>query len=347
MTSIANTSLWLLFGLITLGLLALDLLVFHRKAHVVGTREALTWSVVWIAVALAFNGAIYWQFGSERGLEFLTGYLVEKALAVDNLFVFVVVFSYFGIPAVQQHRVLFWGVIGAVVSRGLFISVGGSLLNTFHWVAYVFGALLVVTGIQFLRRSEVRPESNPVFRMVRRIIPVTATNHEEFFVRHNGQLLATPLLLSLVLVEISDVVFALDSIPAVFAITSDQFIVFTSNIFAVLGMRALYSLLAEYLIRLKFLHVGLAVVLVFVGAKMVLAPFIKVPVIASLAVVVGAIGGAALSRFLRRHCPCSRSTGRQTMRNRSSLFRIPAKGIESRNRAGKPRIGWKKLGDAP
>jgi tellurite resistance protein TerC len=167
----------------------------------------------------------------------------------------------------------------------------------------VFGALLVLTGVQFLRRSEVRPESNPVFRMVRKIIPVTATNQDEFFVRRNGQLLATPLLLSLMLVEISDVVFALDSIPAVFAITSDQFIVFTSNIFAVLGMRALYSLLAEYLVRLKFLHVGLAVVLVFVGAKMVLAPFIKIPVIASLAVVVGAIGGAALVSLLAPSLP--------------------------------------------
>ena len=298
MTSIANTSLWLLFALVTLGLLALDLLVFHRKAHVVGTREALTWSVVWVAVALVFNGAIYWQFGAERGLEFLTGYMVEKALAVDNLFVFAIVFSYFGIPAVQQHRVLFWGVIGAVVFRALFISVGGSLLNSFHWVAYVFGGILVFTGIKLLRRSEIRPESNPVFGMVRRIIPVAPTNQGGFFVRRDGQLLATPLLLSLILVEISDVVFALDSIPAVFAITSDQFIVFTSNVFAVLGMRALYSLLAGFLIRLKFLHVGLAVVLVFVGTKMVLEPFINVPVIASLAVVVAAIGGAALFSLL-------------------------------------------------
>jgi len=298
MTSIANTSLWLLFGFVTLGLLALDLLVFHRKARVVGTREALTRSVVWIAVALVFNSAIYWQFGSARGLEFLTGYMVEKALAIDNLFVFAIVFSYFGIPAVQQHKVLFWGVIGAVVFRALFISVGGSLLNSFHWVAYVFGGILVLTGVKLLRRSEIRPESNPVFSMVRRIIPVAPTNHGEFFVRRNGQWLATPLLLSLILVEISDVVFALDSIPAVFAITSDQFIVFTSNVFAVLGMRALYSLLAEFLVRLKFLHVGLAVVLGFVGAKMVLEPFIKVPVIASLAVVGVAIGGAALGSLL-------------------------------------------------
>jgi len=200
MTSIANTSLWLLFGLATLGLLALDLFLFHRKAHVVCMREALTWSCVWIAIALVFDAVIYWQFGSERGLEFLTGYMVEKVLAVDNLFVFAVVFSYFRIPLVQQHRVLFWGVIGAVLLRALFISVGGSLLNSFHWVAYLFGALLVLTGIKLLRRAEVRPESNPVFRMLRRIIPATPTEHGAFVVRRDGRLLATPLLLSLVLV---------------------------------------------------------------------------------------------------------------------------------------------------
>ncbi|HTT24932.1 MAG TPA: TerC family protein [Candidatus Sulfotelmatobacter sp.] len=298
MTSIADTSLWLLFGLVISGLLALDLFVFHRKAHVVRTREALTWSGVWVGVALIFDGAIYWLFGSERGLEFLTGYTAEKALAVDNLFVFAVVFSYLGIPRIQQHRVLFWGVIGAVLFRALFISVGGLLLVKFHWVAYVFGALLVLTGIKLLRRLQVRPESNPLFRMLRRIIPTTNSDQGEFVVRRNGRLLATPLLLSLVLVEISDVVFALDSIPAIFAITSDQFIVFTSNIFAVLGMRALYSLLADFLVRLKFLHVGLAVVLVFVGAKMLLSPLIKVPVIASLAVVVGVIGGSAFLSLL-------------------------------------------------
>jgi tellurite resistance protein TerC len=298
MTSIANPSLWLLFGLVTLGLLALDLFVFHRKAHVVRTREALTWSIVWIAVALAFNAAIYWQFGSQRGIEFLTGYLVEKALAVDNLFVFAVIFSYFGIPAAQQHRVLFWGVIGAVLFRAIFISVGGSLLNHFHWTAYVFGALLVITGIKLLRRSEVRPENNAVYRLVRRVIPSTHTDQRGFLVRLDGRWLATPLLLALILVEISDIVFALDSIPAIFAITSDQFIVFTSNIFAILGMRALYSLLADFLVRLKYLHVGLAVVLVFVGAKMLLAPIIKIPVIASLAVVIGVIGGSALLSLL-------------------------------------------------
>ena len=303
MTSIATPPLWLLFGFVTLGLLALDLLVFHRKAHVVRAREAIAWSIVWIAFALAFNAAIYWQFGSDRALEFLTGYMVEKALAVDNLFVFAVVFSYFGIPAVQQHRVLFWGVIGAVVFRALFISVGGSLLNNFHWVAYVFGALLVLTGIKLLGRSQLRPESNPVFRMLRRIIPATPTDQGEFVVRRGGRLLATPLLLSLVLVEISDVIFALDSIPAIFAITSDQFIVFTSNIFAVLGMRALYSLLAQFLVRLRFLHVGLAVVLVFVGAKMLLTPFIKIPAITSLAVVVGVIGCSALASLLAPSVP--------------------------------------------
>jgi tellurite resistance protein TerC len=269
--------------------------------------------------------------------------VVEKALAVDNLFVFAIVFSYFGIPAVQQHRVLFWGVIGAVVFRALFISVGGSLLNSFHWVAYVFGGILVLTGIRLLRRSEIRPESNPVFGTVRRIIPVASTNHGEFFVRRNGQLLATPLLLSLILVEISDIVFALDSIPAVFAITSDQFIVFTSNVFAVLGMRALYSLLAEFLVRLKFLHVGLAVVLVFVGAKMVLEPFIKVPVIASLAVVVVAIGGAALVSLVAPLKPLAkdRATNDAKRLRHFVSFRKKHRVAESRRQAANR---WEKAG---
>jgi len=334
MSSIANPSLWLLFGFVTLGLLALDLFVFHRKAHVVRTREAVTWSIVWVAVALVFNGAIYWQFGSERGLEFLTGYLVEKALAVDNLFVFAVIFSYFGIPAVQQHRVLFWGVIGAVLFRAFFIAVGGTLLNSVHWVAYVFGAILILTGVRLLRRSELRPESNLMFRMVRQIIPVTATNNGKFFDYRNGELLATPLLLSLVLVEVSDIVFALDSIPAVFAITSNQFIVFTSNIFAVLGMRALYSLLAEFLVRLKFLHVGLALVLVFVGAKMVLAPFIKIPVMGSLTVVVGVIGISTLVSLLAPSLPGRESSRppNEDQRIRPAVERSPL--AESRRQVG-------------
>lgn len=298
MNSIANTSLWLLFGAVTLGLLALDLFVFHRTAHVVRKREALTWSIVWIAVALGFNTVVYWQFGSERGFEFLTGYLVEKALAVDNLFVFVVIFSYFRIPAARQHRVLLWGVVGAVFFRALFISLGTSLLRDFHWIAYVLGAFLALTGIKLLKRRELHPETNLLFRMVRLVIPVMQVDSDDFVVRQNGRLLATPLLLSLMLVEISDLVFAIDSIPAIFAITPDPFIVFTSNIFAVLGLRAMYSLVADFLVRFRFLHVGLALVLVFVGAKMLLASVFKISAVASLAAVVALMAGSAMVSVL-------------------------------------------------
>lgn len=299
MTSIANTWLWLLFGFVAVGLLALDLFVFHRRAHVVRTREALTWSIVWIAVALAFNAVVYCHFGPERGLEFLTGYLVEKVLAIDNLFVFAVIFSYFGITPARQHRVLFWGVVGALFFRALFISLGASILANFHWVAYAFGAFLVLTGIKLLqRRPELRPEANPLFRLLRRIIPVMYVDSDGFLIRHNGRLLATQLFLSLMMVEISDLVFAIDSIPAIFAITADPFIVLTSNIFAVLGMRAFYSLLSEFIIRLKFLHVGLALVLAFVGAKMLLVSFFKIPVVASLAVVVMLISGSVVVSLL-------------------------------------------------
>lgn len=299
MTSIANPSLWLLFGVLILALLALDLFVFHRRAHVVGAREALTWSLVWIAVALAFNAVVYWQFGSARGLEFLTGYLVEKALAVDNLFIFAIIFSYFGIPASLQHRVLFWGVIGALCFRALFIALGASLLTHFHWMIYVFGAFLVLTGIKLLhRKPKPHPESNPIFRLVRRIVPAAHTQSDEFFTRERGRRVATQLLLALVLVEISDILFAIDSIPAIFAITADPFIVFTSNIFAVLGLRALYSLLGGLLVRLRFLHIGLALVLTFVGAKMLVAPFFKVPIVASLLIIVALIGASAMASRL-------------------------------------------------
>lgn len=297
-TSIGNSSVWLLFALVTLALLALDLLVFHRKAHTVSTREALTWSAVWIVVALGFNAVVYWQSGPERGLEFLAGYLVEKALAIDNLFVFAIIFSYFRIPAARQHRVLFWGVIGALLFRALFIWIGGSLLTNFYWVAYAFGGFLLLTGIRLLREPEPRPETNPLFRKLRGIIPVAHTDSDEFIIRRNSRLLATPLLLSLILVEISDIIFAIDSIPAVFAITTDPFIVFTSNVFAVMGLRAMYSLLSDFLVRLRLMRFGLALVLAFVGAKMLLAPVVKIPVLVSLAVVVALIGGSALVSVL-------------------------------------------------
>lgn len=295
MTSIATPVSWAIFAIIIAGLLALDLFIFHRKPHTVGTREALAWSIVWVAIAFVFNGFVYVQFGSERGLEFLTGYLIEKALAIDNLFVFAVIFSFFEIRSEYQHRVLFWGVVGAVLFRALFIMLGASLLTRFHWISYVFGGFLAFTGLKLLQGDQqTHPESNPVFRALRRVLPTTTLQSPRFFVRQDSRLLATPLFLSLVLVEISDIVFAVDSIPAIFAVTSDAFIVFTSNVFAILGLRAMYSLLAHSLLRLRYLRFGLALVLVFVGAKMLVAPFYQIPILASLAIIATTLAAAAI-----------------------------------------------------
>jgi tellurite resistance protein TerC len=306
LNSIATPGLWALFGGSVLGLLALDLFVFHRKSHKIHTREALAWSIAWIAVAVLFSGIVYLWFGSKQGLEFLTGYLIEKALAVDNLFVFSVIFTYFGIPAQRQHRVLFWGVFGALVFRGIFIALGSSLLAHFHWLAYVLGAFLALTGAKLLTNSQIHPEKNPLYRALRKVIPTINVDTDQFFVREKAQLLATPLFLSLVLVEISDIVFAVDSIPAVFAVTSDPFIVFTSNVFAIFGLRAMYSLLAELVTRLRYLHVGLALVLVFVGVKMLIQSVYEIPILVSLGVVAVLLGGSALASVVSR--PAARPT---------------------------------------
>jgi len=293
-----------LFGSSVIGLLALDLFVFHRKPHTVRTREALAWSVAWIAVAVLFSGIVYLWFGSKQGLEFLTGYLIEKALAVDNLFIFAVIFTYFGIPARRQHRVLFWGVFGALAFRGMSVALGSSLLAHFHWLAYVLGAFLALTGAKLLSsNSQIHPERNPLFRALRKMIPTTNVDTHQFFVREKARLLATPLFLALMLVEISDIVFAVDSIPAVFAVTSDPFIVFTSNVFAVLGLRAMYSLLAELLTRLRYLRVGLALVLVFVGTKMLIQAAYEIPILVSLGVVAVLLGGSALASVVSRAAP--------------------------------------------
>jgi tellurite resistance protein TerC len=294
-SSIANPAIWTLFAIIVIGVLALDLFVFHRKPHAVPTREALIWSAVWIAIALLFNALVYFHFGKERGLEFLTGYLIEKALAIDNLFVFAVIFSYFEIQAAYQHRVLFWGVVGALVFRALFIALGATLLTRFHWISYVFGAVLALTGVKLLRReAHVHPETNPIFRVLRKVIPATNVQSGNFFIHENSKVLVTPLFLALVLVEISDLIFAVDSIPAIFAVSSDTFIVFTSNVFAILGLRAMYSLLAQSLTRLKYLRFGLALVLVFVGGKMLFATVYEIPIEISLVVVAALLAGAAL-----------------------------------------------------
>jgi tellurite resistance protein TerC len=299
-TTIATPGLWLGFTALVLGLLALDLGVFHRHAHAVSFREALGWSIVWVALALAFGAWIWVGFGPEKGGEFLAGYVIEKSLAVDNVFVFLVLFSTFAVPAALQHRVLFWGVIGAIVLRAIFIALGAALLARFHWVMYVFGAFLVLTGVKlFLQKAEPDPTANPVFRLFRRLVPSVPTYHGgNFTVRIDGRTFATPLLLVLVCIEISDVVFAVDSIPAIFAVTSDPFIVYTSNIFAILGLRSMFFLLAGAMEGFRFLKPALSAILVFVGAKMLLLDVYHVPIAVSLGVIGGILVIAILASIL-------------------------------------------------
>ena len=283
-------------------MLALDLGVFHRKAREVTLKEAAAWSGVWVALAACFNVAVWALFGPTPALEFATGYVIEKALAVDNIFVFVLIFSAFSIPLVHQHRVLFWGILGALVMRAAFVFLGGAFLARFHWAFYVFGAFLAFTGIKLLFTKE-QPEpaaSNPIVNTLRRWIPVAEGEHGgRFLVKTAGKWMATPLLLALVAVEVSDIVFAVDSIPAIFAITSEPFIVFTSNIFAILGLRSLYFLLAGVIDRFVYLKTGLALVLVFVGAKMLLSGVVTIPVALSLVVIVATLATAMLASWLR------------------------------------------------
>jgi tellurite resistance protein TerC len=283
-------------------MLALDLGVFHRKQHVVSVREALVWTSVWISLAMLFNVGVYFWFGPERALEFLTGYLIEKALSVDNVFVFLVVFGSFAVPAKLQHRVLFWGVLGALVMRALFIFIGAAALQRFHWVAYLFGAFLVLTAVKLLlqRNSEVHPERNPIFRLFKRFVPaVDHYRNEHFTLVQDGKRYATPLLLVLVAIEATDIVFAVDSLPAIFSVTTDPFIVYTSNIFAILGLRALYFALAGVMGKFHYLKVGLALVLAFVGAKMLLAAVYKIPILASLAIIATLLAGAVIASLIR------------------------------------------------
>jgi tellurite resistance protein TerC len=300
--SIGTPALWAGFSAFVLAMLALDLGVVHRRAHVVGVGEALVWSALWILLALLFNVGVYLWFGYERALEFLTGYIVEKSLSVDNLFVFSVLFSSFAVPAALQHRVLLWGIVGALAMRAVLIVVGTALLQRFHWLAYVFGAMLVLTGLRLLvqQGAEPHPERNPLFRLLRGIVPsVSAYRGSKFFVVESGRRYATPLLLVLLAVEATDLVFALDSIPAIFAVTSDPFIVFTSNVFAMLGLRALYFALADMLWRFHRLKVGLALVLVFVGGKMLAAPVYHVPIAVSLGATAALIGGSVAASLIR------------------------------------------------
>jgi tellurite resistance protein TerC len=282
--------LWILFNLLIVGMLILDLGVINRKTHVISSKEALFWSSVWVAVSLGFNVVIYFVQGSEKALEFFTGYLIEKALSVDNIFVFVLIFSYFQISSLYQPRVLKWGIIGAVLMRAIFIFVGIELVHAFHWMIYVFGGFLVVTGVKLAlqREGKLEPEKNPILRLFKKSFKATdKLDGEKFFARIKGSVYATPLFVALLLVESSDLVFALDSIPAIFAITTDPFIVYTSNIFAILGLRALYFLLANILHMFAYLKFGLSVILIFVGLKMLLAGIYKIPIAISLSVIFG------------------------------------------------------------
>jgi len=307
LASVGSPALWIGFVTFVLAMMALDLGLFHRKAHVVGFREAAAWSVVWVTLALVFDAFVAWRFGAERGLEFLTGYLIEESLSIDNLFVFVVVFAALGIPPVFQHRVLFWGILTALVLRAGMIFAGTAMLARFHWLVYVFGAFLVGTGSKlFLERGkEIHPERGWAMRCMRRLIPSTERlDGHRFFMRVNGRRLATPLFLALVLVEVTDVIFALDSIPAILAITTDPFIVFTSNIFAILGLRSLFFLVGGLVERFRYLRVGLSGVLVFVGSKMALTDVFHVPIALSLLVVLAILGTAiATSIFASRRPP--------------------------------------------
>jgi len=265
--------LWVVFNIFVLAMLALDLGVFHRKAHVIKIKEALGWSVAWILLSLLFNMVIYFWRGSETALEFLTGYLIEKSLSVDNIFVFVLIFSYFRIPLLYQHKVLFWGIVGALILRAIFIATGITLMQKFHWVIYIFGGFLIVTGLRMglQKHKEIHPEKNPVLRLFRRFMPVTDDIEDgRFFVKRGTHHAATPLFITVLVVETTDLIFAVDSIPAILAITSDPFIVYTSNVFAILGLRALYFAIAGMMQRFQYLRYGLSAILVFVGIKMLL-----------------------------------------------------------------------------
>jgi len=297
-----STWLWLSFSLFILTMLSLDLGLFNRKAHTIKYREAWIWSGVWVTLAMIFAGVVFHYQGSQRGLEFLTGYLIELSLSVDNLFVFLLIFSYFKVPSRYQHRVLFWGVMGALFMRLTMIFVGATLINRFHWIIYIFGAFLVYTGIKMFRHEEVdiQPEQNLLVRAVTRFLPLTRHYEEQkFFTKTNGKRAGTLLLLVLMVVEVTDLVFAVDSIPAIFAITTNTFIVYTSNVFAILGLRSMYFLLAGVVEKFRYLRTGLAIVLTFIGLKM-LAGMVGfyIPILFSLGfvalVLIGSVGASLL-----------------------------------------------------
>lgn len=281
--------LWSAFNLFVLGMLALDLGVFHRKTHEVGVKEALTWTGVWIALAMVFNLFIYYYFDKDKAIEFFTGYLIEKSLSIDNIFVMIMIFSYFQVPARYQHKVLFWGILGALVMRVIFILTGIELIHRFHWLIYIFGGFLVITGIRMLTSGDIKlePERNPLVKLARRIFPFTNSYEgDRFFVKRDKKLWATPLFLVVILIEATDLIFAVDSIPAILAISDDSFIVYTSNVFAILGLRSLYFALSGIEKYFQYLKYGLSAILIFVGVKMCITDFYKIPIDLSLILIV-------------------------------------------------------------
>ena len=291
---------WILFNLFVLAMLALDLGVFNRRAHEVRFREALLWSAMWVALALSFAVVVFFWHGRKESLEFVTGYLIELSLSIDNLFVFLVIFRYFKVPPEHQHKVLFWGILGALIMRGVFIVAGVGLIRRFHWIVYVFGALLIWSGIKLLRQGdeEIDPGKNPVLRAFRRWVPVTSGyDNGKFWVRKE-RLYATPLLVVLLMVETTDLLFAMDSIPAVLAITLNAFIVYTSNVFAILGLRSMYFALAGVIDLFEYLHYGLSVVLIFIGVKMLLSEYVTIPTAVALGVVAGVLAVAVIASLV-------------------------------------------------
>ena len=289
---------WIGFNLFVLIMLALDLGVFHRKTHAVSVKEALIWTAVWITMALIFNLLIYYQFGEEKAVEFFTGYIIEKSLSVDNIFVIILIFSYFQVADEYQHKVLFWGILGALVMRAIFIFSGIELIHRFHWLIYIFGGFLIYTGVKILVSddSKIEPEKNPLIKFARRLFSVTENfERSNFFVRREGKLWATPLFLVVILIETTDLIFAVDSIPAILAVSEDPFIVYTSNVFAILGLRSLYFALSGIEKYFHYLKFGLSAILVFVGVKMCIVDLYKIPVEVSLIVIVFVLAIAMLS----------------------------------------------------
>jgi tellurite resistance protein TerC len=315
--------LWTAFNAFVLGMLALDLGVFHKRAEEISVRNALVWTGIWITLAMAFNLFIYLYFGQQQAIEFFTGYIIEKSLSVDNIFVILLIFSYFQVPASYQHKVLFWGILGALVMRVIFIFAGIELIHRFHWLIYIFGGFLIVTGLRMLFGSEakIEPEKNPVVRLVRRIFPVTASFHaDNFFLRIDGKLWATPLFVVVILIESTDLIFAVDSIPAILGITDDAFIVYTSNVFAILGLRSLYFALSGIEKYFHYLKFGLSAILVFVGAKMCLSDHYKIPIEGSLTVIIAILALAIIASIAfpkKQQEPTSSDSGRFDRNTRS------------------------------